>query len=82
MNRRQFALNAGSLLGLSMSGVSAFPAHAVASEVAAGARGLYRRALVLQPRSSQALWPAACHSATLISRIKLPGSANSSYFTL
>jgi len=47
MNRRQFALNAGSLLGLSMGGVSAFPAHAVAPEVAAGARGLYRRALVL-----------------------------------
>jgi membrane dipeptidase len=47
MNRRQFALNAGSLLGLSMGGASAFPAQAVSPAVAAAARDLYRRALVL-----------------------------------
>jgi membrane dipeptidase len=47
MNRRQFALNSGSLLGLSMGIVSTFPARAVAPAVAGGARDLYRRALVL-----------------------------------
>jgi membrane dipeptidase len=47
MNRRQFALNAGSLLGLSMGVASPFPARAVSPAVTASARGLYRRALVL-----------------------------------
>jgi membrane dipeptidase len=47
MNRRDFALRTGSLLGLSTFGASAFAAQTAPASVTPAARDLYRRALVL-----------------------------------
>ena len=47
MNRRQFGLTAGSFLGLGLTSGAALPAPSEAPVPTAGARDLYRRALVL-----------------------------------
>jgi membrane dipeptidase len=47
MNRRQFALNASSFVGLSLGGASVFAAPSPSPIVTPSARDLYRRALVL-----------------------------------
>ena len=47
MNRRQFGLTAGSFLGLGLTSGGALPAPSEAPVPTAGARDLYRRALVL-----------------------------------
>ena len=47
MNRRQFGLTAGSFLGLGLTSSAALPAPGEAPVPTAGARDLYRRALVL-----------------------------------
>jgi membrane dipeptidase len=47
MNRRQFGLTAGSLLGLAMASGSAFSARGKSSSSGSAARDLYRRAIVL-----------------------------------